>query len=122
MSSPHPRPRMMYVWKGYPPPPNGWRYELDNPQLTEAGIIHALMRADAPAPLVKSVCAHTKWSLRRDIRIALLGNENTPFARVLEFAHSLPIRQLREILRSGRLPARTRKYLLKEIDLRDADS
>jgi adenine-specific DNA-methyltransferase len=33
MSSPHPRPRMMYVWKGYPPPPNGWRYELDNPSL-----------------------------------------------------------------------------------------
>lgn len=27
MSSPHPRPKMMYTWKGYPSPANGWRYE-----------------------------------------------------------------------------------------------
>jgi len=98
------------------------RAALDNPQLTEADVIHTLTRADAPVLLVESVCAHAKWSLRRDIRIALLRNENTPLARVLEFAHSLPIRQLREILRSCRLPSRTREYLLKEIDQRDADS
>jgi len=83
------------------------RAALENPQLTEAEVIHALMRADAPALLVESVCAHTKWSLRRDIRIALLRNENTPLARVLEFARSLPIGQVRETLRSCRLPVRT---------------
>jgi adenine-specific DNA-methyltransferase len=27
MSSPNPRPNMMYTWKGYPSPANGWRYE-----------------------------------------------------------------------------------------------
>jgi len=95
---------------------------LDNPQLTEAEVIHALMRPDAPTLLVESLYAHTKWSLRRDIRIALLRNENTPLTRVLEFARSLPISQLREILRSCRAPIRTREYLLKEIDQRDADS
>ena len=104
------------------PEPRVIHAALDNSQLTEAEVIRALMRAHAPVLLVESVCAHAKWSLRRDIRVALLRNENTPLARVLEFAHTLPIRQLREILRSGRLPARTRKYLLKEIDLRDADS
>jgi hypothetical protein len=95
---------------------------LDNSQLTEAEVIRALMRADAPVLLVESVCAHAKWSLRRDIRIALLRNENTPLVRMIEFGRSLPIRLLREILRSSRLPARTREYLLKEIDQRDADS
>ena len=96
---------------------------LDNSQLTEAEVIRALMRADAPVLLVESVCAHAKWSLRRDIRIALLRNENTPLVRMIEFGRSLPIRLLREILRSrsSRLPARTREYLLKEIDQRDAD-
>jgi adenine-specific DNA-methyltransferase len=29
MTSPHPRPNMMYEWKGYPSPPNGWRYERE---------------------------------------------------------------------------------------------
>src|SRR5436190_1431216 len=97
---------------------------LDNSRLTEAEVIRALMRADAPVLLVESVCAHAKWSLRRDIRIALLRNENTPLVRMIEFGRSLLIRLLREILRSrsSRLPARTREYLLKEIDQRDADS
>jgi site-specific DNA-methyltransferase (adenine-specific)/adenine-specific DNA-methyltransferase len=27
MTSPNPRPNMMYVWRGYPPPRMGWRYE-----------------------------------------------------------------------------------------------
>src|SRR5437588_695214 len=80
-------------------------------KLTESYFIQSLTRAGAPVLLVESVCAHAKWSLRRYIRIALLRNENTPLARVLEFAHSLPIRQLREILRSCRLPSRTREYL-----------
>jgi site-specific DNA-methyltransferase (adenine-specific) len=27
MTSPSPRPNMMYEWKGFPSPPNGWRYQ-----------------------------------------------------------------------------------------------
>jgi len=29
MSSPNPRPNMMYEWKGFPFPPNGWRYSKE---------------------------------------------------------------------------------------------
>lgn len=29
ITSPNPRPNMMYVWRGYDPPRLGWRYELD---------------------------------------------------------------------------------------------
>jgi DNA modification methylase len=29
MTSPNPRPNMMYEWKGYPPPPLGWRYSKE---------------------------------------------------------------------------------------------
>jgi site-specific DNA-methyltransferase (adenine-specific) len=29
MTSPNPRPNMMYEWKGFPYPPMGWRYSLD---------------------------------------------------------------------------------------------
>lgn len=41
MSSPHPRPKMMYTWKGYPSPPNGWRYEKPTMErLEREGRIH----------------------------------------------------------------------------------
>ncbi len=29
MTSPNPRPNMMYEWKGYPSPPKGWRYSIE---------------------------------------------------------------------------------------------
>jgi site-specific DNA-methyltransferase (adenine-specific) len=29
MTSPNPRPNMMYTWKGFPTPPKGWRYQLE---------------------------------------------------------------------------------------------
>jgi len=29
MTSPHPRPNMMYEWKGFPSPPLGWRYSKE---------------------------------------------------------------------------------------------
>ena len=29
MQSPNPRPNLTYAWKGYPPPPNGWRYSKE---------------------------------------------------------------------------------------------
>lgn len=41
LTSPNPRPNMTYAWKGYTPPPNGWRYEKSRmAELDEAGLIH----------------------------------------------------------------------------------
>ena len=36
MTSPSPRPRMTYEWKGFPPPAKGWRYELETMQRLDA--------------------------------------------------------------------------------------
>ena len=40
MTSPNPRPNLMYVYKGYPFPPNGWRCSLETMQaLDEKGLL-----------------------------------------------------------------------------------
>ncbi len=36
MTSPNPRPNMMYEWKGHPSPPNGWRYSKETMQKLDA--------------------------------------------------------------------------------------
>ena len=70
---------------------------LENPRLTEALIVRALTREGQPA-LVQAACHHPKWSLRREIRIALLRNQHTPLARAMEYARCLPAPVLKEIL------------------------
>jgi hypothetical protein len=63
---------------------------LENPRLTEALVIKAVLRNEASLALVRALCSHSKWSLRREIRIALLRNEHTPLEHAVEFAKSLP--------------------------------
>ena len=88
---------------------------LQNPRLSEASIARALMRPEASAELVEAVCRHPQWSLRREVRIALLRNEKTPAALAVEFARLLPPPLLREVLHSSKLPASVRNLLLVEL-------
>jgi hypothetical protein len=88
---------------------------LENSRLTESAVIKALIRPVAPEAYVRAVCHHSKWSPRREIRIALLRNDKTPLARAIEFARSLPAVLVREILQGSRLPATTKSSLLKDV-------
>lgn len=88
---------------------------LENSRLTEAPIIKTVLRQNASAALVQAVCHHAKWSLRREVRIALLQSPHTPMAKAMEFAQGMPAPMLREILQNSRLPANTKSYLLQNI-------
>ena len=94
------------------------RATLENPYMTEAWIVKALVRDDAPVPLVLAVCRHPKWSLRRDVQIALLRNHKTPLARALAFADLLPSQVLRDVLHHSRLEANVKTYLLELLERR----
>lgn len=91
------------------------RAALENSRLTESAVIKGLLRRDVSAAFVGAVCHHSKWSPRREIRIALLGNERTPLNRALEFSRSLPAALAREILQGSHLPEATKKGLLKDL-------
>src|SRR5712692_691819 len=97
------------------PEPRVIHAALENSRLTEASVIKALMRRDAPAVFVEAVCHHAKWSPRREVRVALLPNEKTPLACALEFARVLPPGLVREILQGSHLPANTKAHLLKDV-------
>jgi len=75
---------------------------LDNPRLTEAHVSKALLAPEASAAFIYGVCAHSKWSLRREIHVALLRNEKTPLSRALECAQEFSPALLREIFCSCR--------------------
>ena len=93
---------------------------LLNAQMTEALIVKALRAEQETELLVAAVCHHEKWSRRNDIKMALLANENTPFARVLQFANELPVKTLKEVLVSSRLSANVKAYLRSVVESRQS--
>ncbi|HZQ20171.1 MAG TPA: hypothetical protein VFA90_15740 [Terriglobales bacterium] len=75
---------------------------LENPQLTEALLMKALMTPASAEVLFSLVSQHAKWSLRREIQVALLRSEKTPIERVRQLAKHFPEKLLRDILPQNR--------------------
>jgi hypothetical protein len=92
---------------------------LNNPFLTEACVIRTLMGGDnVDVRFVELVARHPKWSLRTDIRCALLRNPKTPMTVALNFARSLPADVARDALFNSNLPNSVKAYLMSEIQHR----
>jgi hypothetical protein len=66
---------------------------------------------------VTAICDHEKWSLRRDVRVALLRNEKISMSRggiCARVASGAAAGNLRE----SKLPVNVKEYLLAEIGTR----
>lgn len=92
-----------------------WQAALGNARLTERAIIKALQRSTAAPALVQCVSQHPKWSPRAEVRLALLRNAHTPFAKAIEFAETLPPAQLRDVLHTSPLPDSIKQYLARSL-------
>ncbi len=97
-----------------------WQTALENPRLTESAIVKTVRRPAATPAFVEALCHHLKWSVRSEIRLALLRSPHTPLACALEFARRLPPVQLRDILRVSRLPEKVKACLRKDSESRRA--
>ena len=91
-----------------------WQTGLQNPRLTQTAVVRALMRAETTAAFVEAMCRDEKWSVRPEIRMALLSNAHTPLGRALAFARGLTPTQLRDLLRDSRLPEKIKEYLRRD--------
>ena len=93
---------------------------LANPQMTELSIVKALKAGRGTELLAPAVSRHQKWSYRNDVKAALLGNKDTPSARLIHLAAELPINLIKDILRNGRLSAQAKNSLLAVLEKRGA--
>lgn len=92
---------------------------LVNPLLTEACVVRTLMFGDEVDPrFVELVARHPKWSLRTDVRAALLRNPKTPMTVALQIVHSIPADIARDALFNSNLPKSVKTYLMAEIQNR----
>lgn len=91
---------------------------LENGRLTERAVAKALGRIETSSAFVNIVCRHSKWSPRREIRLALLRNRHTPLAPAIEFARTLPPPLLRDTLHASCLPEKIKEKLRQELSAR----
>jgi hypothetical protein len=84
---------------------------LMNSRLTESWIVRSLMRSEAGVLLIDLICRYPKWSLRREIQVALLRNPKTPFGRILQIAPLLPMKIVRDVLKTSELSPEVQSYL-----------
>lgn len=92
-----------------------------NPFLTEVLVVKALLSEKATAALVELVARDGKWSLRREVRIALLRNPLTPAEQAGQFAHTLPSGVLHELLQDSRLSEPARVRVQQELQEREKE-
>jgi hypothetical protein len=87
---------------------------MQNPRLTEASIVSSLTRSEVPVLLLSIVIAHPKWSLRREIQLAILRRSEATETIVRQTAAKLPKRAIYEVLQHTRLPGH-REALLRRL-------
>jgi hypothetical protein len=91
---------------------------LENPRMTEAPIVRALVKEDCSQILSLTVSHHDSWPLRPDIRRAALRNPYTPFSQAIRFAESFRKTELEDLMRYSRLPEDIKAYLLQMTERR----
>lgn len=94
---------------------------VTNPFLTEVLVVKALMAQKASAALVELMSKDGKWSLRREVRIALVRNSLTPAEQAEQFARSLPSGVLHEMLQDSRLFGAARERVQQELQAREQE-
>ena len=91
---------------------------LANPQMTEVSIVKVLKAEHGTELLAPAISRHQKWSYRNDVKVALLGNKNTPSGRLIHLAAELPINLIKDVLRSGRLSSHAKNSLMAVLEKR----
>ena len=91
---------------------------LDNPYMSEAQILRALSREKIPISVVPAIVKHRKWSIRYNVRLALVRHSATPLASILGYLPELTVSDLRELAAPGIVPESLRKYLQAEVQRR----
>jgi len=88
---------------------------LESPSITEGHLCKLINRLSSKPLLIRMIAENQKWSLRYDIRFALIRNFQTPMKYAVEFINSIKTSDLRELYSYGNLPTATKPFIYREL-------
>lgn len=86
---------------------------LDNPRLTEHGVVRALQEQKLRPETVSAIAAHARWSCCYEVRLALIRNPATSLRRVLELVGQVRRQDLADLTADRRMLTDRRAYLAR---------
>jgi hypothetical protein len=88
---------------------------LESPALTEGDLYKIINRPSTGAVVIRMIAEHTKWSLRYQIRFALIRNFFTPTSLVVRFVGGMKTVDLKDLYADARTPLSTKPFLFREL-------
>jgi len=88
---------------------------LDSPSLTEGDIYKVISIKKTPSHVIRQIAHHGKWSCRYQIQRALIVNNHTPLACVVNFLKQLKTTDLKELHTAPELPSSTKPFIHREL-------
>jgi len=88
---------------------------LGNPGLTGHAVAAAVVRESAFPHLAEAVERHQRWSVLREVRLALLRSRHLPLARLMGILGGLNRRDLADLAEDPRAPASLRSYVQRTL-------
>ncbi|MEW6109893.1 MAG: hypothetical protein AB1632_12110 [Nitrospirota bacterium] len=92
---------------------------LESPALTEGHLCKIINKPATKAVLIKNIAEHPKWSLRYDIKFALIRNFHTSMVHAVRFIGEMKTADLRELYSDEGVPSSTKPYIYRELLERD---
>ncbi len=94
---------------------------LANSFLSESQVLKILAKAEVPERVIVAIAQHPKWSVRYNVRVALVRHPHTPVPALLGFLSDLTLRDLQDVAGLEHLTAHARKYVQQELARRAGD-
>lgn len=91
---------------------------LDSPVITETHLCTVINRSLVNPILIHLISEHLKWSLRYQVKYALIRNSHTPLIHVTRFIPEMITHDLRELYSSNRITASVKPYIYSELNVR----
>lgn len=88
---------------------------LDSSLLTEGDICKVISMKKVASHVIRQIAVHRKWSLRYHVQWALILNNHTPLANVVEFLKKLKTTDLKELCSLSNTPISTRPFIYREL-------
>ena len=91
---------------------------LRSPAMTEAGLRQVIAKKSTKADVIRSIAEDERWSLRYDLKYALLRHAATPELQASRFVRELKTADLRDLCHDQEVPGRILELLYAELSRR----